>query len=102
MEIGIPFTVGMTALVQSRLTAHTAHEAMTTARRYGGTDAQVAGIVDLAVTEEQVLPTALKYAADLAPKAGPTLGVIKQRLFAPSLSALRDTASPDLLIRPAL
>lgn len=100
VELGIPFTVGMTALVQSRLTARTAHEAMTTARRYGGTDAQLAGLVDLAVAEEQVLPTALKYATDLAPKAGPTLGVIKQRLYAATLTALRDTESPDLKIRP--
>jgi Delta3-Delta2-enoyl-CoA isomerase len=100
VELGIPFTVGMTALLQSRLTARTAHEAMTTARRYGGTDAQLAGIVDLAVAEEQVLPTAMKYAADLAPKAGPTLGTIKQRLAAATLTALRDTESPDLLIRP--
>jgi Delta3-Delta2-enoyl-CoA isomerase len=102
VDLGIPFTVGMTSLVRSRLTTRTAVEAMTTARRYGGTDAQAAGIVDLAVAEEQVLPTAVKYAAELAPKAGPALGLIKQRLFAPTVAALRDTESPDLLIRPAL
>lgn len=34
-DINIPFTPGMSALIQSRLTPQTAHEAMTTARRYG-------------------------------------------------------------------
>ena len=36
VDIGIPFTPGMAALIQARLTPATAHEAMTTARRYGG------------------------------------------------------------------
>ncbi|MCE0534725.1 enoyl-CoA hydratase-related protein [Kineosporia rhizophila] len=102
VEIGIPFTVAMSSLIQSRLTPHAAHEAMVTGRRYGGTDAQAAGIVDLAVAETEVLPTAVKYAAELAPKAGPTLAVIKQRLWAPTLAALHDTESPDLVILPKL
>lgn len=100
VEIGIPFTNGMSALIQSRLTPRTAHEAMTTGRRYGGTDAQAAGIVDLAVDEEQVVATAVKYAADLATKAGPALGLIKQRMYPAVLGALRDTEAPDLALRP--
>ncbi|MGX1490885.1 enoyl-CoA hydratase/carnithine racemase [Streptomyces tendae] len=48
-DINIPFTPGMSALIQSRLTPRTAHEAMITARRYGGADAASAGIVDRAV-----------------------------------------------------
>lgn len=100
VDLGIPFTVAMSALIQSRLTPQTAHEAMTTGRRYGGTDALAAGIVDLAVEEEQVVASAVKYAAGLAPKAGPTLGLIKQRMYASALAALRDTESPDLLLRP--
>ncbi len=102
VDLGIPFTVGMSALIQSRLSARTAHEAMVTGRRYGGTEAQVSGIVDLAVAEEQVVATAVKYAADLAPKAGPTLALIKQRLHTPALAALHDTESPDLAVRPRL
>ena len=35
VDLGIPFTAGMNALIRSRLPIATAHEAMTTARRYG-------------------------------------------------------------------
>ncbi|MFD8963281.1 enoyl-CoA hydratase-related protein, partial [Streptomyces anulatus] len=45
-DINIPFTPGMSALIQSRLAPRTAHEAMLTARRYGGADAAAAGIGD--------------------------------------------------------
>ena len=40
-DINIPFTPGMSALVQSRLSPPTAHEAMVTAHRYGGDEAQI-------------------------------------------------------------
>lgn len=38
-DINIPFTPGMAALIQARLTPQAAHEAMVTARRFGGHDA---------------------------------------------------------------
>jgi enoyl-CoA hydratase/carnithine racemase len=43
VDISIPFSPGMSAMVQARLTPNTAHEAMCTGRRYGGTDALEAG-----------------------------------------------------------
>ena len=61
-DINIPFTPGMSALIQSRLTPQTAHEAMITARRYGGSDAAAAGIVDQAVSEDAVRATAIEIA----------------------------------------
>ncbi|GLX54079.1 putative enoyl-coa hydratase/isomerase family protein [Streptomyces hygroscopicus subsp. hygroscopicus] len=93
-DIDIPFTPGMSALVQSRLAPRTAHEAMVTARRYGGLDAAAAGIVDHAVAEEDVLATAVETARSQAAKAGDTLGTIKARMYAPVLAALRDTVAP--------
>src|SRR5215211_1710363 len=89
-DIGIPFTRGMSGLIQARLAPQTAHEAMTTARRYGGEDARAAAIVDRAVDEEAVRTTAVELAASLAGKAGDTLGTIKARMYAPALAALRD------------
>lgn len=88
-DIGLPFTPGMTALIQSRLTARTAHEAMITARRYGGSDAAAAGIVDQTAEEPSVRPAAVAVAAAQAAKAGPALGTIKARMYAPVLAALR-------------
>lgn len=90
VDIRIPFSTGMSALVQARLLPQVAHEAMTTGRRYGGADALPAGIVDAAVPEGDVLKVAVEQAAALAPKAGPTLGTIKQRMYQPVLTALRE------------
>ncbi|MGV9992820.1 enoyl-CoA hydratase-related protein [Streptomyces sp. NPDC003374] len=93
-DINIPFTPGMSALIQSRLAPRTAHEAMLTARRYGGTDAAAAGIVDQAVAEESVRSAAVEIAQAQAGRAGDTLGTIKARMYAPVLAALRDTVNP--------
>ncbi|GAA3145392.1 enoyl-CoA hydratase/isomerase family protein [Planomonospora alba] len=93
-EIDIPFTPGMSALIQARLAPRTAHEAMTTARRYGGHDALAAGIVDHAVDEDAVRPSALEIARAHAAKAGRTLGTIKTRMYAPVLETLRDQDAP--------
>ncbi|MCA0145903.1 enoyl-CoA hydratase/isomerase family protein [Blastococcus sp. LR1] len=89
-DIGIPFTHGMSALIQSRLAPQVAHEAMTTGRRYGGADAQAAAIVDRAVAEDAVLPDAVELATSMVGKAGDTLGTIKTRMYAPALATLRD------------
>jgi len=93
-DINIPFTPGMSALIQSRLTPRTAHEAMLTARRYGGADALAAGIVDHATDEDAVRTTAVGLAQAQAAKAGDTIATIRTRMYAPVLAALRDTASP--------
>ncbi|WP_327267487.1 enoyl-CoA hydratase-related protein [Streptomyces sp. NBC_01218] len=93
-DINIPFTPGMSALIQSRLDPRTAHQAMLTARRYGGDDAAAAGIVDRAVGEDAVRSTAIEIARAQVDKAGDTLGTIKARMYGPVLTALRDTANP--------
>ncbi|MER6011942.1 enoyl-CoA hydratase-related protein [Streptomyces bluensis] len=93
-DIDIPFTPGMSALIQARLTPRTAHEAMLTARRYGGDDALAAGVVDLAVAEDAVRTTAVEIASGQLQKAGDTLRTIKTRMYASVLAALRDRTAP--------
>ncbi|MGE5287839.1 MAG: enoyl-CoA hydratase-related protein [Micromonosporaceae bacterium] len=93
-DINLPFSPGMSALIQARLNPQTAHEAMTTARRYGGHDALAAAIVDHTADEGTVRRTAIEIARPLAAKAGPTLGTIKTRMYAPALDALRDKDIP--------
>ncbi|HUA73401.1 MAG TPA: enoyl-CoA hydratase-related protein [Solirubrobacteraceae bacterium] len=90
VDIRIPFTHGMNALIAARLSVHAAHESMTTGKRYGGVEAQAAGIVDHAVEEERVLAQAIELAAPLAGKDPATLGAIKRRLYEAPLAALRD------------
>ena len=92
--INIPFTPGMSALIQARLAPQVAHEAMTTARRFGGLDAAAAAVVDRAVAEDAVRSTAVELAQSQADKAGDTLATIKTRLYAPVLATLRDTENP--------
>lgn len=89
VDLGIPFTGGMNALIRSRLPIATAHEAMTTARRYGGEDARAAGIVAATAGEGEVVDAAVARADALAPKAGPVFGAIKARLYAEVIAELR-------------
>jgi len=97
VDLRLPFTVGMSSLIAGRLPARTAAEAMVTGRRYGGTDALAAGIVDAVtaagVTDPGEAERALQTAADeiarpLTDKACPALGVIKSRLHAQAVAAL--------------
>jgi Delta3-Delta2-enoyl-CoA isomerase len=93
VDIGIPFTPAMTALLKARLPTTVAHEAMTTGRRYGGDQALAAGLVDDAVAEELVLEAAVERAAELAGKAGDTMGAIKRNLYADTLAAIEASRS---------
>jgi enoyl-CoA hydratase/carnithine racemase len=90
VDINIPFTPGMAALIQGKLTPAAAHEAMTTGRRYGGTDAHAAGLVDEAVPEDEVLSTALDRVRPLAGKNPQTLSAIKTQMYTRQLAALRE------------
>ncbi|MGE0215549.1 enoyl-CoA hydratase-related protein [Mycolicibacterium sp.] len=81
VDLGIPFTPGMNALIRSRLPIAVAHEAMTTGRRYGGEEAREAGIVAGVAGEDQVVDVAVARAEERAGKAGPTFGAIKARLY---------------------
>lgn len=90
VDIHIPFTPPMAALIQARLSKKTAHEAMTTGRRYGGEEAAAAGIADAAVPEDAVLARATELAAGLAAKDGATLGAIKEGMYPDTLALLRD------------
>lgn len=87
-DLGMPFTPGMTALLKARLPHRTAHDAMTTARRYGGPDAVAAGIVDEVAAEDDVLERAVERAVALAAKNADTLRTIKQRLYTDALAEL--------------
>lgn len=90
VDIHIPFTPGMAALIQSKLTPASAVEAMTTGRRYGGADALAAGLVDAVASESALAEVAAARVRDLAGKDRATLGAIKQTMFAAAVGALTD------------
>ncbi|CAO5258728.1 enoyl-CoA hydratase-related protein [Frankia sp. AgKG'84/4] len=89
VDIDLPFTTGMSALIRSRLTPAAAHLAMTTGHRYGGEAALAAGIVDGVADVDGLLAAAVDLARPLAAKAKPTRAQIKETLYAETLAALR-------------
>jgi enoyl-CoA hydratase/carnithine racemase len=88
VDLGLPFTPGMNALLVAKLPKRTAHEAMTTARRYTAPEAEAAGILDATASEGEVVGLAVERAGALAAKAGSALGEIKARLYADALHHL--------------
>jgi len=98
VDISIPFSPGMSAMIQGRLTPNTAHEAMCTGRRYGGNDALEAGIVSQALTEEELLPAATELARSLAPKAGTTLQTIRSTMYREAIDLMSGTTELSLPI----
>jgi len=82
VDIKIPFTKQMDVLIRARLPKAVAHEAMCTARRYGGSEAAARQIVDHAVPEADVLPKAIEIAQGLAGKDRDTIAAIKRQMYA--------------------
>ncbi|MGA5543380.1 enoyl-CoA hydratase-related protein [Mycobacterium sp. NPDC051198] len=88
VDIRIPFTPGMAALIQAKLTPQAAVASMTTGRRFGGIDAKAYGLVDATATEGSVTITATELLRPLGGKDSGTLGAIKQGMFGPAVQAL--------------
>jgi enoyl-CoA hydratase/carnithine racemase len=88
VDLGIPLTAGMNALMTSRLPVVTAHEVLVMGGRFGGEEAVAKGIVTEAVPEADVLSRAIARAASLAEKAGPTMGAIKRRMYSETIDLL--------------
>ncbi len=88
VDIRIPFTDGMAALIQAKLTPHAAVASMTTGRRFGGPEAAEIGIVDATAAEDAVTEQALQLVRPLGLKDPGTLGAIKQTMFRAAARAL--------------
>lgn len=97
-DIRIPFTPGMGALLQARLSPQTAHVAMASGKRFGGAEAVAAGIADEAVPEELVLGRAKELAAARAGSDPGTLEAIKRGMYAPALGLLEDPAANRIAV----
>ena len=81
VDLRIPFTKLMDALIRTRLPKVTAHEAMCTGKRYGGLEAAKCQIVHHAVAEAEVLPKAIEIAQGLTGKDPTTLTAIKRKMY---------------------
>ncbi|OZF25741.1 enoyl-CoA hydratase [Rhodococcus sp. 14-2496-1d] len=88
VDINIPFTPGMAALVQAKLSPQTATTAMTTGHRYSGADALAAGLVDGTAAESELVTAAIDRLTPIAGKDRGTLGAIKTTMYASVTAAL--------------
>jgi len=88
VDINIPFTPGMSKLVQAKLTPSVATEVMLTGRRFTAQDAVAAGFVAAAVSEDEVVSAAVERAQALAGKDRGTVATIKQRMYPDVVAAL--------------
>ena len=89
-DLNLPFTPGMAALVQAKLTPAAAVASMTTGQRFGGPQAAALGLVDATESRENLQAAAIDRVAPLAGKVRGTLQAIKTTMFGPALTALRE------------
>jgi enoyl-CoA hydratase/carnithine racemase len=92
VDVRIPFTPGMAALIQTKLTPHAAVTSMTTGRRFGGDEAAILGLVDVVAAEGTVTAAAVDILRPLGGKDPGTLGAIKHTMFEPAVRALTSEA----------
>lgn len=88
IDINIPFTPGMAALIQSKLAPQAAVASMTTGRRFTGAEAAAVGIVGVTAGADDLLAVAGGIVEPLGGKSTDTLGKIKTTMFAGAVAAL--------------
>lgn len=81
IDIKIPLAIGMTSLIQSKLTPRTALDVMTTGWRYDASMALKAGIVDSICDVAELPDVAHEVVASLVGKDRQTLGTIKSTIY---------------------
>jgi Delta3-Delta2-enoyl-CoA isomerase len=92
VDLGLPFSPGMTALLRAKLPAAALHRAAVTGARYAAPEAVAAGIIDATAAEDEVLPAAVAQARPHAHKGRGIVAAIKQGLYGDVERALRHPA----------
>jgi Delta3-Delta2-enoyl-CoA isomerase len=88
VDLGLPLTPGMHAVVTARLPQPAAAEAMITGRRYTSAEALDAGIVDELASETDLLELAVNRAAAMAGKHRSVIATHKRQLFGAAAAVL--------------
>lgn len=88
VDIGIPFTSGMSALITAKVPQPAAHDLVVSCRQIAAVEAVELGIVNRATSNENVLPEAVSLADSLAAKDPGTLRTVKRRLYPSAVSML--------------
>ena len=87
VDVGIPFTPGMSALISAKIPQPAAHDLVVSCRQIGGGEAHSLGVITGVTGEDTVVTRSLHLAASLSPKNPEALRTVKQRLY-PEASAM--------------
>jgi enoyl-CoA hydratase/carnithine racemase len=85
VDLGLPFSPQMYAVVAAHVPEPTLRDALISGRRYPAADALAAGIVNEAVPEAMVLERAIAHASELAVKNRDVIRVHKQLMYGDAL-----------------
>jgi enoyl-CoA hydratase/carnithine racemase len=88
VDIGIPFTPGMSALISAKIPQPAAHDLVVSCRRIGAEEAVALGVISSVANEGSVLPQAIGLAASLKDKDPNALQTVKRRLYPEATSML--------------
>ncbi|GMR02993.1 MAG: enoyl-CoA hydratase-related protein [Acidimicrobiia bacterium] len=81
VDIGIPFSRGMAALIAAKLPQPAAHDLVISCRRVTAREALSLGAIDRAEEHANVLPVAMELAHAYADKDPKTLATVKRRMY---------------------
>ncbi len=87
VDLGLPLTPAMFAVVTARLSAATAADAMNTGRRYDAHQALAAGIVEHTAAADDVVDRAVALASTVASKSRAVIAEHKRLMFSAAASA---------------
>jgi enoyl-CoA hydratase/carnithine racemase len=88
IEVGIPFTAGMAALIADKIPQPAAHDLVISGREIGADEAVTAGVVTRSVPANQVLPVSVEMARGLTGKDAAVLSTVKRRMYHQSVRLL--------------
>jgi len=86
IDLGMPLPATATELLRNRLSHATFRHAVLSGARIGGAEAAQLGIVDEALSEDNLLAQAVEHAGQLASKARPVIASIKRSVYEPILA----------------
>jgi enoyl-CoA hydratase/carnithine racemase len=92
VDIGIPFSQGMTSLISSKIPQPAAHDLVISCRAIAAREALASGVIHRAVDADNVVPVATELAHAYSDKDPETLQTVKRRMYATAVLEL--TGSP--------
>ena len=88
VDVGIPFSPGMSSMISSKLPQPISHDLVVSGRRIGGLEAAAAGVVTRALEADQVLDVATEYARAFSGKDPGVLATVKRRMYSEAAGML--------------